>query len=432
MKGKFKESEVGLIPEDWELKTIDKLISEGLIIEHLDGNHGELYPRSQEFVSEGVPFVGATDFEGNRINFNECKKLTPERVGKFRKGFLRNNDILFAHNATVGPVALFNHPSNYGVCSTTVTCFRINNSKLRYKYFFYNLKSTYFINQYKPVMYQSTRMQVPILTQRKFYIPLPPTLDEQEAIATVLSDTDAWLESLEAQIEKKKLIKQGTMQELLTGKRRLPGFGEGKGWKDSEVGLIPEDWEVKRLGDVAIMYSGGTPNTSNPNYYNGHINWITSSDLNKYHIKDVEGRISNLGYENSACKMVTPGTVLVALYGATAGVTAISFITSAINQAVLAILIKNKSSKFLFYKLTLMKRYILSTFLQGGQGNLSSEIYKDLDCSFPENLLEQEAIANVLSEMDEEIEVLEQKVEKAKGIKQGLMQVLLTGKIRLV
>jgi type I restriction enzyme S subunit len=262
VKQGYKETEVGVIPEDWNLISINDMLKNSYLLEHIDGNHGELYPRNSEFIIDGIPFVGANDFKGNYVNIKKCKKLSKKRSLLFRKGFLINNDILFAHNATVGSVAIFNFKGEFGVSSTTTTCYRANNNKLNYLYLFNILKSDFFKNQYTPVMYQSTRMQVPVLTQRKFLLPLPPTLAEQEKIATALSDTDSYIEKLEKLIEKKKFIKTGAMQELLTGKKRLPGFGKGKGYKETEVGVIPEDWEVKKLGEVingVVDNRGKTP-----------------------------------------------------------------------------------------------------------------------------------------------------------------------------
>lgn len=247
-------------------------------------------------------------------------------------------------------------------------------------------------------------------------IPLPP-LPEQLAIATALSDADALIDSLERLIEKKRDIKQATMQQLLTGETRLPGF---KG-----------AWERKRLGTFATVYSGGTPLTSNTSFYGGNIPWITSTDLNQGFIHEVEGRITHLGLENSSAKMIERDTLLLALYGATAGVAAISKITAAINQAVLAILPRGLDTLFLYFKLQYLKKQIIGTFTQGGQPNLSGEIVKNLELKVPPTIEEQISIAKVLTDMDAELSALEKRRKKTILLKQGMMQELLTGRIRL-
>ena len=127
------------------------------------------------------------------------------------------------------------------------------------------------------------------------------------------------------------------------------------GYKHTKVGMIPEDWEVKPLGEICSCFSGGTPSTSNPDYYGGDIPWITSSDLNKGRISEVEGRITEEGFSASSAKMVNEGTLLLALYGATAGVCAVTEIRAAINQAVLAILPKHITTDYVLHFLQLQK-----------------------------------------------------------------------------
>jgi type I restriction enzyme S subunit len=203
-----------------------------------------------------------------------------------------------------------------------------------------------------------------------------------------------------------------------------------EGYKKTKVGIIPEDWEVKRLGEVCTMYSGGTPRTSNPGYYNGDIPWLNSGDLNQRKIKVTSKTISEAGLENSSAKMIGKGDLLIALYGATSGVVAISDIEAAINQAILAIIPKEDNRVYLYNKLSYLRRSIVNKYTQGGQPNLSGKIIKLLDISFPP-LPEQEKIAQILSTWDQAIELKEKLIEEKKEQKKGLMQKLLTGKVRL-
>jgi type I restriction enzyme, S subunit len=244
-----------------------------------------------------------------------------------------------------------------------------------------------------------------------------PSHPEQDAIAEALSDVDGLLGGLDRLIAKKRDLKQAAMQQLLTGQTRLLGFhGE---------------WETKQLGNIALCFSGGTPPTEVAAYYSGDIPWITSGDLNKEYITNVDGRISKAGLANSAAQMVEAGTLLIALYGATSGVTAISRIRAAINQAVLAMIPHHDNTTFLYFKLRSIKHSLISTYTQGGQPNLSGNIVKAVELSMPP-LPEQTAIAKVLMDMDAELAVLEQRREKTRTLKQAMMQQLLTGRIRLV
>ncbi|WAS06298.1 restriction endonuclease subunit S [Gloeomargaritales cyanobacterium VI4D9] len=203
-----------------------------------------------------------------------------------------------------------------------------------------------------------------------------------------------------------------------------------KGYKMTEVGVIPEDWEVKELADIGYFFSGGTPNTSKSEFYGGDIPWITSSDLNQGMILNVEGRITQKGLNNSSAKLIRKGTLLLALYGATAGVVGISLIDGAINQAVLAINSNTEDIQFLYQKFILAKDWIIKTYTQGGQPNLSGEIVKSIKFTFPP-MPEQKAIARVLSDTDELINALDKLIAKKRDIKKAVMQELLTGKTRL-
>src|ERR1039458_8202850 len=228
LKKGYKQTEVGIIPEKWEVKKIQELIDDQSLLGHLDGNHGALYPRSHEFKEFGIPYIGANDFYEGQVSFLKCKYLSEDRAEQFRKGIAKDGDVLFAHNATVGPVALLGTNLNYVILSTTATYFRCNKERLYNRFLLYALQSQKFVSQYKSVMAQSTRFQVPITTQRKLSIILP-LLSEQKTIANALSDTDDLITNLEKLISKKRNIKQGAMQKLLQPK---------------------EGWELKKLGDL--------------------------------------------------------------------------------------------------------------------------------------------------------------------------------------
>ncbi len=172
LKDGFKNTVYGVIPKDWVLCSVQELIDNKSLLGHLDGNHGAMYPRSEEFVDFGVPYIGATDFTDGYISFKNCKYLSEERSNQFRKGVAQNGDVLFAHNATVGPVALLTTDLKFVILSTTATYYRCNKEKLHNIFLMYALQSPYFVQQYKSVMAQSTRFQVPITTQRKLFLVL--------------------------------------------------------------------------------------------------------------------------------------------------------------------------------------------------------------------------------------------------------------------
>lgn len=198
--------------------------------------------------------------------------------------------------------------------------------------------------------------------------------------------------------------------------------------------LIPElrfpdfknegEWETKAIGDVFKSFSGGTPNTSEREYYGGKIPFIRSAEINR---DRTELFITEEGLKNSSAKIVEKGDLLIALYGANSGDSAICKINGAINQAILC-LQSEYSNSFTYNFLTLKKDLIVSKFIQGGQGNLSGDIVKSITVPFPKQK-EQQKIASCLSSLDDLIESHSQKLELLKDHKKGLMQNLFPNSI---
>lgn len=178
-----------------------------------------------------------------------------------------------------------------------------------------------------------------------------------------------------------------------------------------------EEWKVTPIGKVFNSFSGGTPNTSEKDYYGGDIPFIRSAEINK---NETELFLTKKGIENSSAKYVKKGDLLVALYGANSGDSAISKINGAINQAILC-LQSDYSNVYTYNFLTLKKDWIVSKFIQGGQGNLSGDIVKSILIPFPKKL-EQQKIASCLSSLDDLIESHNQKLDLLKDHKKGLMQ----------
>lgn len=199
-----------------------------------------------------------------------------------------------------------------------------------------------------------------------------------------------------------------------------------QGYKDSPLGIIPKEWEVKRLGDFCISFSGGTPRSETPSYYNGTIPFIRSGEINQDKTKLF---LSQEGLDNSSAKFVQKGDILYALYGANSGQCSLSKINGVINQAILCIR-PNAHPYFLMSVLQFNKNHYYNSYLQGGQGNLSGEIVSNYKIALP-STEEQERICSVLLLWDTAIEKQSELIEKLKLRKRALMQQLLTGKKRL-
>ena len=182
--------------ENWERISLLELLERKYITSHLDGNHGGAYPRKNEFIESGVPYISAKCLVGGKVDMNKAKYLSVERAGTLRKGIAKNEDVLFAHNATVGPVSILETTEDKVILGTSLTYYRCNKKYILPKYLAQYMISYEFTSQYKSIMRQSTRNQVPITKQRTFIHIIPP-IDEQEKIAESLAVLSEELNKLE-------------------------------------------------------------------------------------------------------------------------------------------------------------------------------------------------------------------------------------------
>lgn len=279
---------------------------------------------------------------------------------------------------------------------------------------------TQFINQYVSFPLESTGVPQLTVPQIENIEVALPDYTQQVATAEALSDIDSLLSSLQKLIEKKKAIKQGAMQELLTGKKRLPGFSG--------------EWSKQQLGDICNIVNGGTPSTSIAEFWNGKILWCTPTDITSCSTKYIyttESKITESGLKASSATLLPKGALLLCSR-ATIGEVRIAGNTICTNQGFKSLVVhQNISYEWLYYmvhvlKFNMLEKAIGSTFLE-----ISKKDLAELDIIVPE-FTEQKVIAQVLSDMDSEIELLEKKLAKYQQIKQGMMQELLTGRIRLV
>src|ERR1043165_4059573 len=204
-------------------------------------------------------------------------------------------------------------------------------------------------------------------------------------------------------------------------------------YKQTDTGIIPVEWESKKLGDIALVTSGGTPSRTNSHYWHGDIPWVTTSEVDFCTINHTEQYITREGLNNSAAKLLPKGTLLMALYGQgkTRGKVGILGIDATTNQACAAISIsRSVSSEFIFLFLSSKYETIRKLSNSGSQENLNSSIVRSIPILLPP-LSEQYAIAEALSDTDALIRSLDELIAKKRNIKQAAMQQLLTGKRRL-
>ena len=239
---------------------------------------------------------------------------------------------------------------------------------------------------------------------------LAPCLAEQEAIGDCLSQLDSLITLHQRKYDKLVIFKKSMLEKM------FPKDGESV--PEIRFAGFTDPWEQRKLGELALTYSGGTPSAGNSAYYGGEIPFIRSAEID---CDSTELSLTVAGLNNSSAKLVDKGMVLYAMYGATSGEVAISKIKGAINQAILAMDASDMAAnRFIAYWLRRQKKSITETFLQGGQGNLSGAIIKELGIPQP-SLDEQRQIGSFFSNLDDLITLHQRKLELLQNIKKSLL-----------
>lgn len=400
----YKQTELGLLPEAWACREIGSFADVCMckrIFAEQTSEMGEI-----PFYKIGT-FGKKADAYISRLLFEEYKQ---------KYSYPQKGDVLISAAGTLGRTVVYDGEEAY-FQDSNIVWLDIDKSQISNNYLYHYYK----VIKWTPSEGSTiARLYNGIITSTNVAVPPKP---EQEAIAKALSDIDTLIVNLEKLIVKKKAIKQGAMQELLTGKCRLPGF-------DSE-------WKTVQIGTFTSVFSGGTPSTANPLYWGGNIPWMSSGELNMKIVREVRGRITATGMENSSTRMIPAFCVLIGLagQGKTRGTAAFNMFPLCTNQSIAAIF-PNESqfdSKFLYFYMDTQYTELRELSAGGGgRGGLTKKLIEDFYVTIPSDIKEQASIAEILTDIDDEIEHLEKELYKTMAIKQGMMSELLTGRIRLI
>jgi type I restriction enzyme S subunit len=431
--GGYKLTEVGVIPEDWELVPFEKI--------YLEPPRNGL-SRPQNVRGLGYKMINM----GELFAYSQISNQDMERVEMSRSEISRFclivNDLLFARQSLVasgvGKCSIFEGNSEIVTFESHIIRVRLNQKIAHSRFYYHIFNSNFGSKRVRSLITQIAAAGIKGSELAKLELPLPP-LPEQEAIALVLSDADALITSLDKLIAKKRDIKQAAMQQLLTGKQQLEGFGDSSSkFKQTEIGLIPEDWEVSHLKDLVdpnrkITYGIVVPGLNIPN----GIPMIRAQDYSKGWV-DLEMlyRVSSRIDKAYKRSRIITNDLLLTIVGSVGNLAKVPFAFngSNITQQTARLSFNKKVVDTDFYFNILQSKFgqkeIFNYTKSGVQPSLNlSDVDKFL-VPYPP-LSEQQAIAKVLSDMDSEISALEQRRDKTKALKQAMMQELLTGKTRL-
>ena len=380
----YKASELGMIPQDWEIRRI-----------------GDFAPLQRGF-----------DLPNSEIQSGDYPVVYSNGIGNYHNCYtVKSPCIATGRSGTLGKVHYVEQ--DCWVHNTSLWVTKFDNCEPKFIYFLF-----------QKIGFErfASGSGVPTLNRNdahEFKIALPKSTAEQTAIATVLSDTDALISSLQTLIAKKKAIKLSAMQNLLSGKIRLPEFtqrpdGSSKTTRQTELGCIPEDWEVVELGEVLSYEQPGKYIIHNDDLKVGDIPVLTA------------GKTFILGYtiEDFNCYENYP---VIIFDDFTTDSKLVNFRFKVKSSAMK--MLKPKKNDMPIELIFMLLQNI--NFIVGDHKRHWISEFQHLKIAIPKSPTEQTAIAQLLSDIDAEIEALECRLKKTQSLKQGMMQALLTGKIRL-
>ena len=403
----YKQTEVGVIPEDWSVEPLENFTS---FI-----SYGFTNPMPTAI--DGPPMITARDINSGRILLESARRTTAAAYKALLspKSTPKINDVLLTKDGTLGRLAIVEQD---GICINQSVALLRPNDKVIPIFFKLLLESDFYQTKMLDDAGGSTIKHIYITIVNRMLIHVPTAKEEQTAIADALSDVDALIAALEKLINKKSAIKTAAMQQLLTGKKRLPPFDQlNTGYKQTELGEIPGDWEVDRIGEVLSITTGGknTQDKVSDGLYPFYVRSQTVERINSYSF-DGEGILT-------AGDGVGTGKIFHYING-----------RCDIHQRVY--LMHNFSIKlhgyyfYIYFKNNFYEK-VMSMTAKSSVDSVRREMIADMLIALPP-VEEQTAIANVLSDMDKDLEALQQRLHKTQQIKQGMMQELLTGKTRLI
>lgn len=421
VKEGYKQTEIGVIPEDWRIYLFSQCVN---VYRGGSPRPIQMYLTTS---NEGVNWIKIGDVkEGDKYISSTQEKIIPQGVGHSRE--VHAGDFILSNSMSFGRPYILNIDGCIHDGWLTIQNYESHFDK---EFLFYLLSSDFVLQQYIAMAAGSSVKNLNKDKVLSLLVMCPP-INEQKRIAEALSDIDDMISSLEKLIEKKKAIKQGAMQDLLTGKKRLPGFtGE---WEDVLLGdlcyLITKQTGFDYTNEIKPSLVEINSNATLPFVQNKDFNGKSVNLKTDYYIPyDIAIKYPRI-LLNETCMLISLSGRIgnIGLYEKSRG---IAFIGGAVgicrfNQYQMA------EWCMLFLQSSIGQKQIFENQKSGAQHNLTVEDVRKLTIKKPCTIEEQTAIASILSDMDSEIEELEQKLDKTRQLKQGMMQQLLTGKIRLV
>lgn len=409
----YKQTELGLLPADWDIQSVGRHCS-------VKARIGWQGLRSDEYLTSGeYGLITSTDIVDGMVDWRTCCFVSKARYSQDPNIIVQENDTLISKDGTIGKVGIVQNIPFPSTLNSGVFVVRPKLDNVYKKYLAFAFKSIYFQDFINRLTAGSTIVHLYQKDIVKFMFPVPP-IAEQRAIAEALSDVDGLIAALDKKIAKKRLLKQGAMQQFLTGKKRLPGF--------------TDEWVSVQLKEICSFQNGYTPSKTVRHFWeNGTVPWFRMEDIR------TNGRILNHAIQhvtNAAVKgdLFPAGSIIMSTT-ATIGEHALLIVDSLANQRFTNLIIRKSLDKqvdtmWFYHYCYILGEWCRNNINDGGLAAVNMDDFSNVHITLPP-ILEQQAIATILSDMDKEIADLEAQRDKYRLLKSGMMQKLLTGQIRL-
>jgi len=404
--------EIDSIPEDWELVTVED-ISTNLL------GGGTPSKSNDEYWNGTIPWASVKDLNGIKLSDTE-DHITETAIENSTTNLIPANSIIISTRMTVGEPFLnqVDMAINQDMKALIPDYERANSLFLVY--------SLWDKDPYLKSLGRGTTVDG--ITTRDLsltHLGLS-SIEEQREIATVLYTVDQAIEKTKEIISQLERTKQGICQKLFS-----EGYKDHSEYKSTKYGRIPVEWDIEKLSEVTNqIQAGGTPDTNVPEYYGGDVPWVKTGELSQYRLTKTEQKITEKGLSESTARLFSPSTVLIAMYGATTGEVCFLEIEAATNQACCGIVTTDQLvPEFLFHQLNYYSDHLESLSAGSGQQNISKGIIQKFDVIVPP-VEEQNNIIDVLNSIDNSIVENGHMMERYQRLKRGLMQDLLSGRVR--
>ena len=425
-----KRTAIGIHDLSFELTSVKDLVQRGVLERPIDGNHGEIHPKAEDFVAEGVPFIMASDLRAGGVDYVGCAHITERQAESLRKGFSKNGDVLLTHKATIGETAIVDYEGHpYVMLTPQVTYYRVKDKKaLSNRYLKHYFDSSLFQQTLRMLASSgSTRAYLGITEQQRLPV-IVPSPEKQEKIASILSSYDDLIANNQRRIALLESMAEEIYREWFV-RMRFPGARP-----ETFVKGLPQGWSNEPIGGAFKFFGGATPSKDVARYWtNGDVNWFTPTDITAadgIYLESSRDRCTEDGLADCSANLF-PAYSIMMTSRATIGAIGINTRPACTNQGFITCIPNEQYPlSFLYHWLKLAKPHF--EMLSGGAtfAELTKGTFKRIRILTPALALVGR-FESTARPMFDEMEVLQKANRRLKESRDTLLPRLISGKLRV-